>query len=108
MSDNGKNYAPSFRAARLYRKTSDKGNTYFTGRWGGARVSLLKSRDVAEDGGEIWDLMLAEAPAPRQQQQTPASDEAKRQAQRPIEQPTTQRRSEQSEPRGSLDDAIPF
>ena len=56
-------YPPSFQACRLYRKTSANGTVYFTGRWGGARVSLLKSRDVADDGGEVWNLMLAEAPS---------------------------------------------
>src|SRR5262245_20840176 len=57
------NYPPSFQAARLYRKISASGNTYFTGRWGGARVTLLKSNETADDGAEIWNLMLAEAPA---------------------------------------------
>jgi hypothetical protein len=56
-------YPPSFQACRLYRKTSASGTVYFTGRWGGARVSLLKSREVADDGGEIWNLVLAEAPS---------------------------------------------
>jgi len=55
-------YPSSFQVCRLYRKTSTNGTVYFAGRWGGARVSLLKSRDVADDGGEIWNLMLAEAP----------------------------------------------
>jgi hypothetical protein len=56
-------YPDSFPACRLYRKTSANGNVYFTGRWGGARVTLLKSRETADDGGEIWNLMLSEAPA---------------------------------------------
>jgi hypothetical protein len=59
MSD----YPQSFQACRLFRKASQAGNTYFTGRWGGARVALLKSNETADDGGEIWNLMLAEAPA---------------------------------------------
>ena len=59
MSD----YPQSFQACRLFRKTSQAGNTYFTGRWGGARVTLLKSNETADGGGEIWNLMLAEAPA---------------------------------------------
>lgn len=59
MSD----FPKSFQVARLYRKKSEKtGATYFTGRWGGARIALLKSKDVAEDGGEIWSLMFSEAP----------------------------------------------
>jgi hypothetical protein len=55
-------YPQSFAACRLYRKTSQKGSTYFTGRMGGVRVTLLKSKDTADDGGEIWDLMFAQAP----------------------------------------------
>jgi hypothetical protein len=59
-------YPPSFQACRLFKKTSANGNTYYTGRWGGARVTLLKSRETADDGGEIWNLMLSEAPAKAQ------------------------------------------
>jgi hypothetical protein len=62
---NGNNYPQSFQVAKLYRRKSEKGNTYFAGRWGGARVTLFKSKEVADDGGEIWSLMLAEAPAKR-------------------------------------------
>src|SRR5258705_10109886 len=58
-------YNPSFPACKLYKKTSAKGNVYFVGRWGGARVTLLLSNETAEDGGEVWNLMLSEAPAKR-------------------------------------------
>lgn len=51
----------NIRLARLYRKTSKSGNDYFVGRIGGAKVALLKSREVAEDGGEIWDILLSPA-----------------------------------------------
>jgi len=51
----------NIRLARLYRKTSKSGNDYFVGRIGGAKVALLKSREVSEDGGEIWDVMLSPA-----------------------------------------------
>lgn len=67
MSDNGGKtggYGPSIEVARLFRKTSAKGTEYFTGRWGFAKIALLKSRDVAEDGAEIWHLVLSEAPKP--------------------------------------------
>src|SRR5690242_13802997 len=33
---------PFFPVARLKRETSESGNTYFTGRWGGARVLVVK------------------------------------------------------------------
>lgn len=66
------NHAPSFRLIRLYRKTSQKGSTYFAGRLGGAKVTLLKARDTADDGGEIWDLLVAEAPQKTQDAREPA------------------------------------
>jgi hypothetical protein len=40
---------------RLYRKTSAKGSVYFTGRLGGAKITLLKSNETAENGDEIWN-----------------------------------------------------
>ena len=52
MSTN-REYPPAFAAAKLYRKQSKSGSTYFSGRWGGARIALLKSKDVADDGAEI-------------------------------------------------------
>ncbi len=78
----------SFRLTRLYRKTSAKGATYFAGRLGGAKVALLRSRDTAEDGGEIWDLLISEAPPPRQNgqggpQRQPAADDGRRDWQAP-------------------------
>jgi hypothetical protein len=73
-------YPDSFQACRLYRKTSANGNIYFTGRWGGARVTLLKSREAADDGGEIWNLMLAEAPAKAGGVQRPKAEEGEQRA----------------------------
>jgi hypothetical protein len=54
-------FAPSFTAAKLYRKTSAKGGTYFTGRMGGVKVALLKTNEVADDGSELWSLVFSEA-----------------------------------------------
>ncbi len=62
MSTNG-NYPPSFRAARLYRKSSKSGGSYFTGRWGGAKVALVKTQETGDGGYEVWALLLSEAPA---------------------------------------------
>jgi hypothetical protein len=59
------NYAPSFPVARLFRKTSKEGKTYFVGRLGGARLAVIKSNETAEDGGEIWHLMISEAQKPK-------------------------------------------
>ena len=59
-------YAPGFVAAKLYRKSSKTGTVYFTSRRGGVKVALLKSRETAQNGDEIWHLMFSEAvPAAR-------------------------------------------
>ncbi len=57
MSD----YGPQVKLTRLYERTSKKtGNQYFTGRLGAAKVVMLKSREVTEEGGAIWDVLLQE------------------------------------------------
>lgn len=50
--------APKVQLCRIYKKTSKSGNEYFTGRLGGAKIAVLKSREVADDGGEIWNVIL--------------------------------------------------
>jgi hypothetical protein len=103
MTTNG-NYPQSLRVARLYRKTSANGNTYFTGRWGGARISLLKSKDTADDGGEIWDVMLAEALPPKQQNSV--AEDPRRDYQRPVAKLAQPER--QADGGRPIDDEIPF
>lgn len=98
-------YGPSFAAARLYRKTSQKGATYFTGRMGGVKVTLLKSRETADDGGEIWSLMFSEA-APYKPRH-----EAQEQSQAPVSSlaPPTEQKPRRDLPRSDgPDDEIPF
>jgi hypothetical protein len=58
MSD----YGPQVKLARLYEKTLKTGNQYFVGRLGMAKVAVLKSKEVAEDGSPMWDVLLQEAP----------------------------------------------
>ena len=95
-------WAPSFRAARLFRKTSQKGSVYFVGRLGGVRVTLLKSRDTADDGSEIWNLMFAEAPAPREAGDTPARGEPNARPENPP------RARPEPSARPAVDTEIPF
>lgn len=64
MSSN-KTFAPSFTAARMFRKMSANGVEYFAGRMGGVRLTLFRSREPSVDGDEVWELRFAEAP-PRQ------------------------------------------
>src|SRR6476659_8415712 len=59
MADHGSQIT----AARRYRRRLASGNDYFAGRRGACKVALLKSRDVADHGAEIWNLVLSEAPA---------------------------------------------
>lgn len=63
MNDTRRDGGPMLTAARLFRKQSAAGGTYFVGRMGALRVLVLKSRETADDGAEIWNLCLAEAPA---------------------------------------------
>ena len=76
------NHSESIRAFRLYEKTSKNGNTYLVGRWGGAKVAVLKSREVADDGRAMWDVLLS--PAPERQK-----PEARSQPERPSEDAST-------------------
>ena len=57
MSD----YGPQVKLARLYEKTSKTSNQYFVGRIGLAKVAVLKSKEVAEDGSPMWNVLLQEA-----------------------------------------------
>jgi hypothetical protein len=95
---NGNSRPPSFTLTRLYRKKSEKGNTYFTGRLGGARLVLLKSNDTSDDGAEIWNLLISEAPKrdneAGQRQEPPRTEPERQQAQRTSQRP--------------LDSEIPF
>jgi hypothetical protein len=95
---NGTNRPPSFQLTRLFRKKSAQGATYFAGRLGNARLVLLKSSDTADDGAEIWNLLISEAPK--------RDNEAGQRQEPPNSQPERQQaaRSWQAPP----DDQIPF
>lgn len=66
MSDQQKkkNYV---KIGKLY-KNDRNGDVYYSGPMGQARVYLFKSKFPSKDGGEVWNLMLAEA---EQQQHQP-------------------------------------
>jgi hypothetical protein len=102
-------FAPSFAAAKLYRKTSAKGGTYYVGRLGGAKVTLLKSNEVAENGDEVWSLMLSEA-TPYQTKgsvyKTGGRRHARDDPQRPLE--TADRLAGHREQADHLNDPMPF
>ncbi len=55
-------FPPSFRVCKLYEKQSKAGTRYYAGRWGGAKVALLKTNETGDGGDPIWALVLSEAP----------------------------------------------
>lgn len=70
-------YPPSIKVAKLYERTSAKGNSYITGRWGGARVTILKTDQTDDKGNPVWELRLSEAPpyvAPEQRESSQPPD----------------------------------
>lgn len=89
-------YAPSFRIAKLYRRTSKAGGTYFSGRLGFAKVALVKSKETADDGAEVWSLKVSEAP---QQEKTAAA---------PTPTSNTNTSARLYADRQKLDDEVPF
>lgn len=53
-------HKPSSVLTKFYRKKSEKGATYFSGRLGYARVALLKTSETGDDGSEVWNLVVSE------------------------------------------------
>lgn len=71
----GDRYPPSITAARLYERTSAKGNTYMTGRLGGLKAVIIKTKEADDQGHPIWELKFSAAPASKPREQfAPASD----------------------------------
>lgn len=101
MANGNGDYGPSFRLAKLYRKTSKSGATYFSGRLGFARATLLKSKEVGDDGAEIWNLVISEAPQAKQDDR-PASGSPE------LQQKMNSQQASYGGGRGVCDDEIPF
>ena len=55
-------YGPSFKVYRLYEKTSQRGQMYLTGRLGGVKVAIIKTKETAPDGTPMWSMLYSEAP----------------------------------------------
>jgi hypothetical protein len=116
-----KQFAPSFTAATLYRKTSTTGGTYFTGRMGGVKVALVKSAERADDGGEMWSLLSSEAApyvpkdgaAPKRKTYVTGDpqrplDSARRPAGKPAGKPAETPSEAQARQSATMNDPIPF
>jgi hypothetical protein len=92
-------YAPSFPLCRLYRKTSKRTEQdYWVGRLGMAKVVLLKARETADDGGEIWHLMVQQADDKSRQQDSKPSPEDRAKANDPLPSDRTSSRSMPNDP----------
>jgi hypothetical protein len=92
MTDTNGRFPPSVTACRIYERTSAKGNRYFSGRWGGTRVTLLPTREIDDAGNAIWEMRLAQAPpsqATTPPTPAPATD-PKRGYQAPLPRPESQ------------------
>jgi hypothetical protein len=106
MSDKfAERFPPSIVAAKLYERTSAKGNPYLTGRLGVLRVALLKTQDTDDEGHAIWEMRFSAASAQCTQ------PKAKVSSREPVPQTDgqhSQTRPPQSGFNKSLDDEIPF
>jgi hypothetical protein len=84
--------APMLKAAKLWEKTSAKGNTYFVGRLGGVRILILENRGRGNEGEADWHLFFidgekresAEASGTPQRSFARRPYPAKRQARPPV------------------------
>ena len=47
---------------RLFEKTSARGNRYFTGRLGNARVLLFRDETADAGSDPVWQMYLADVP----------------------------------------------
>ena len=91
-------YSATVPLAKLYERTSKKGNVYFAGRLGMANVVLFKSDEVSENGQPVWVLKLSE-PLPRA--------DARDLANKPLD-VDVKAAAERDWQRSDLEDAIPF
>jgi hypothetical protein len=63
-------YGPSVPLCRLYERVSKNGNHYLAGRLGAAKIVVLKSNEVSDDGVPIWNVLVSEAPVKSQGERT--------------------------------------
>jgi len=64
MSSSTNDYPPSVKIGRVYQRKSASGSTYFAGRMGGAKLVIVKAKELAEDGTPVcartsWGSRLA-------------------------------------------------
>lgn len=72
--------APMLQAAKLWEKTSAKGNTYLIGRLGGVRILILRNRDAGTEGEPDWHLFFADGQRAAEASPQPAQPRRQRPA----------------------------
>ena len=98
--------APKVRLGRLFEKTSARGNRYFTGRLGAARVLMFASGEAGDDGSPIWDLYVQEVEDKRSETR-PARASGEMPSARSVRPPPLQPRQERPFRDDPLDDVLP-
>ncbi len=58
----GGSTSTSIMLTQMFKRTSERGNIYFSGRLGIAKVALLKTTRVGDNGEEIWNLLVSPPP----------------------------------------------
>lgn len=96
-------YQPSLTAFKLRKRVSQRtGNEYLFGFWGQLKVVVLKSSETADDGSEIYNVILQQAEDRRQRQDAKPTPAERSQVNEPL------RSSPKSSSRPMPNDAIPF
>ena len=94
-------YGPQVTAFKLRKRVSQRtGNEYLMGFWGQLKVVVLKSNETADDGSEIFNVILQQAEDRRQRTDAKPSSAQRAKA----NDPPSETRSSRPMP----NDAIPF
>lgn len=83
--------SPKVLLGRVYEKTSGRGNTYFTGRLGAARVVMLRD-DRTESPDPVWQIFVQDGDTGPRQAQEARQPPAERRPAPPPPEPTTRPR----------------
>lgn len=70
-------YGPSLRLCAMYKRTSQAGKTFFTGRMGFNKVALVKTSKTTDDNVEIWSLLISEIPKETEQPRESVDNDGK-------------------------------
>jgi len=78
-------YGPQLTAFKLRKRVSQRtGNEYLMGFWGQLKVVVLKSNETADDGSEIFNVILQQAEDRRQRQDSKPNRAERARANEPL------------------------